>query len=1004
MVDAPEHSPRPSGAYLSGPPAHYPTSIFASHAEKYRRNNQTASRSLLRPSMPSNKIGPIRRALPYSPPMPLAKSRISTISVPKSGPNFFNTPQKTGWARSFKNSRIRAAPYLVPANSTSRRLSPSEYRRLTSRQTNPTPNPLKLTWNPSNDLRVVNAKARLERASAALPPGVDLNLPTKRPVSDAEEPDESEPKRARFIETQRDIVSSTPVQSPVRRMPGAFPESPATSVETQPAAQNVATRNNIALAGLSIYARIRRITGVVRGAHRALKQGIRASTQFATTVGQRIRATHAPIPTVVVEERQGTPETYESATSDASAQLQADLTAHTQALLPPRYAIPVANPSAQLHAELVDHASHIPPPSTIVAVPQTPSTISANLIAQDQPSVQEEIMSEPSATLPEVQPTTTIQVQATPTLTEQSTSTSFEVAAFPDIPADEDPDVLKIRAAFDRMRGGRPRPEPFSNRQAFFNRLAERPRPVTPSDTSLDADVNSELAQEREEQIQEVSSTPQNHPTADEQDITQVEEQHIEEQEVEEQEVEEQAAEEHIDFDCATPPDNDEEYDPNAYYPGVPPLMPERRFIFNAEFRRKAAEKEKAERKAAAAREAVEGPVREYIAATEALKAAEAKQARDALRPILRRRRGDNPNQSQIEAVIQETVNQLAATTVHDEVPKIFRPLRNVHWPGGGIDFGKVPACPRWYDPQAPPIELWEGPEPRDRAGFEKYEGDIRRDQENWEREQQQQVVKQRERALGRVGVPAGHSAVRSLTPTWEQRLTSAMRSSPHEVLARTGDADLTKEKLRSCWTPLAWLNDEVINGHLKHTVNYLRQQANNLGPNDDPKYFAFNSFFYSKLRESGYHGVARWARRAKIGGAALLNVDTVFIPVHEGAHWTLLVVSPKNRTIEYFDSLGGNADSFVENAKRWLKGELGNNYDESEWFFLNTPSPQQDNGSDCGVFLLTSAKAIALGLKPTVYGPRDIDLIRRKIVAELMNGGLSGDFDPRGSSGVKRL
>jgi Ulp1 family protease len=199
-------------------------------------------------------------------------------------------------------------------------------------------------------------------------------------------------------------------------------------------------------------------------------------------------------------------------------------------------------------------------------------------------------------------------------------------------------------------------------------------------------------------------------------------------------------------------------------------------------------------------------------------------------------------------------------------------------------------------------------------------------------------------------------------------------------------------------------LNDEVINAHLDLTVKYLRRQANNLGPNDAPKYHAFNSFFYKNLREEGYQKVSRWASRVKIGGSALLNLETVFIPVHEGMHWTLLVVSPRMRTIEYFDSLGGRADSFVANIRLWLQGELGAAYNESEWIFLNTPSPQQDNGSDCGVFLLTSAKAIALGLKPTVYGPRDIGLIRMKIVAELMNNGLHGELDPRGSSGVVQL
>ena len=74
------------------------------------------------------------------------------------------------------------------------------------------------------------------------------------------------------------------------------------------------------------------------------------------------------------------------------------------------------------------------------------------------------------------------------------------------------------------------------------------------------------------------------------------------------------------------------------------------------------------------------------------------------------------------------------------------------------------------------------------------------------------------------------------------------------------------------------------------------------------------------------------------------------------------------------------------------------------EWTVLDTPSPQQDNGSDCGVFLLSTAKAIGLGLEPSVYGPRDIPTLRKKIVAELLNGGLEGEFDPVGNTGESRL
>lgn len=1015
MVDAPEPSLSPAGAYLSGPQQNHPTPIFASGLEKHRRVNQPALGSLLRPSMNSNSYRPIRRGFGYTPPSQLAKGRQSqSLLAPATrGPNFFNTPK--GSTASFKNPRFRAQalPYFLPQNTPRRLSSPSDYRRLLKTRptptTNPDPYPFEKSGDPRIDLNLHLRRQRLIKADAALSPDDRLKvqkLQAKRSAEESEELEESASKRARIIETQGVAVPSTPVQSPGRRMPGAFPESPEhdhAPVETQPlpisSAQNAVARSNIAPAGLSIYARVRRITGVVKGAHRVLKQGIRASTQFATAIKQRIRATHEPSPTVVVEERQETPETYENATSADSDQLQADLTAHAGALLPHHYAVPAVDPSAQLQAELADHASHTPQPSTIVTAPAlAPSTIFANLLAQGQSSVQDETMSKPSATLPE-QPTsttanatietTTVEVQAAPTTAAQSTSTFLELEVF--VAEDEDPDARRMLDLFDRNRDrlGRERRERSLYRQALRNRSLERPPLVPPSEMSLDAEVNNaELAQEREDETQDIASvSAEDHPTVEMQGTTQVEEEQVERQQVEEQQAEEQAADEY-------------EFS-----------IPEGRFFFDEETRRGIQAEIAAEREAEAARkakEAAEAPIREFLAAKEEFEAAKADPAGAvaARRSILKRRRGDNPNQRRLSATIQETVAQLAATTVRDEVPEIPRPTRHVHWPDEGPDYIEfyVPSPVKHFYRDAPPNQLRKGPEPKDRAGFEAYEEDVRRRQEDWERDQQQQIVKQREESLGRVDVSEGEPAVRPLTQDWKDRLSVAMRSSPRDVLAKTAVADLTHEKLETCWTRLAWLNDEVINGHLSLTVNYLRRQANNLGRNDAPKYHAFNSFFYKNLREGGYQKVNRWASRVRIGGSALLNLETVFIPVHEGMHWTLLVVSPRMRTIEYFDSLGGSPDSFVANIRLWLRGELGAAYKESEWLFLNTPSPQQDNGSDCGVFLLTSAKAIALGLKPTVYGPRDINLIRQKIVAELMNGGLHGELDPRGSSGVVQL
>lgn len=243
--------------------------------------------------------------------------------------------------------------------------------------------------------------------------------------------------------------------------------------------------------------------------------------------------------------------------------------------------------------------------------------------------------------------------------------------------------------------------------------------------------------------------------------------------------------------------------------------------------------------------------------------------------------------------------------------------------------------------------------------------------------------------------------AVRPLPPKWEARLAEAKASPDNRQIATTLSGDpLTKRDLATCYTPMRWLNDEVINAYLAVLIDYLRRANGNAGRHDKPKFHAFNTFFFSNLRDKGYSSVSRWAKRAKIGGEALLEVDTVYIPVHNSAHWTLMVVKPTERCIEYFDSLGSASPHHVAIVKDWLRGELSARFVEEEWSVVPTVSPQQDNGSDCGVFLLSTAKAVAIGIEPQSYGARDIPLLRRKIVAELMAGGLDGDFKPEGETG----
>ena len=253
--------------------------------------------------------------------------------------------------------------------------------------------------------------------------------------------------------------------------------------------------------------------------------------------------------------------------------------------------------------------------------------------------------------------------------------------------------------------------------------------------------------------------------------------------------------------------------------------------------------------------------------------------------------------------------------------------------------------------------------------------------------------------------IPRG-KMIQPLDVKWERSVQNAMATpSMQEVLATTSSGNkLTRRDLGTLKVVKGrdpshgWLNDEIISACLQQVVEY-GLQASNHKAGETPKYYAFNTFFYTNLREKGAQSVKRWATRAKIGKENLLRVERVFIPVHSGAHWTLLVVSPIAHTIEYFDSLGGPARPYILNAKAWLREELGKLFKEEEWT-VPTGSlgagPQQSNSSDCGVFTCTNARMVVLGVDPMAYAGSDMELQRTRMVAELLNGGLKGDFEPR--------
>ena len=195
------------------------------------------------------------------------------------------------------------------------------------------------------------------------------------------------------------------------------------------------------------------------------------------------------------------------------------------------------------------------------------------------------------------------------------------------------------------------------------------------------------------------------------------------------------------------------------------------------------------------------------------------------------------------------------------------------------------------------------------------------------------------------------------------------------------------------------WLNDEVIQAYLDLVVAHGAKNKRS----KIPKYHAFNAFFYSNLRTKGYDGVRRWAKKAKFGGKDLLDLEYVFVPVNQsGFHWTMAIISPNRKTIQYYDSLHGPSADVYAKLFTWLSGELGSAFKKEEWEILEQEGykgrgrgPTQLNGSDCGVFAVSTAKMVMLGVDPMAVSGHDMPLQRRRVVAEILNGGFTGPYSP---------
>jgi sentrin-specific protease 1 len=242
---------------------------------------------------------------------------------------------------------------------------------------------------------------------------------------------------------------------------------------------------------------------------------------------------------------------------------------------------------------------------------------------------------------------------------------------------------------------------------------------------------------------------------------------------------------------------------------------------------------------------------------------------------------------------------------------------------------------------------------------------------------------------------------IQPLDTKWD-RLVYNAEATNNEYKTITTSIEGTELRLKDFRTLLghhAWLNDEIINSYIEWIVQAANEDAAVKGQefgepaSTVPKFIAHNSFFYENLKKKGPQGTDRLMKRKKAPGEKLMEVDSVFIPICQGSHWTMGVVRPVAKTVEYFDSMGGRPQIFISHMRAWLQHQLGGLYHAEEWTEPRTACARQTNGYDCGVFVCTNALCVAVGIDTSCYEERDMELQRRNIAAVLLNRGFTGDF-----------
>ena len=184
------------------------------------------------------------------------------------------------------------------------------------------------------------------------------------------------------------------------------------------------------------------------------------------------------------------------------------------------------------------------------------------------------------------------------------------------------------------------------------------------------------------------------------------------------------------------------------------------------------------------------------------------------------------------------------------------------------------------------------------------------------------------------------------------KRLKQILQSIPKSEQNDDNHKDLTSlngyltRRDFDCLNAPNYLNDNVIFYYLCHLFSNISNAM------------VFDPLFYSSVVKNGkvsLPSLEKWTKRK-----ALNFIDSFFLPLNTGNHWILIAIMKNEKNIYFYalDSLNVDRVDLLIEVFQVFQHLLNISHDNC--FFTIADTPKQENGYDCGLYLLKYAELLS--------------------------------------------